>query len=127
MEFEYGSTPRFLVQAIDILRNDQNNVAQALELGQSMMAAARGRQTEGGPAHEAPCPVPPTRALGPQKVMMVDGLGALPSAIPLSIVRGSARCAQPRTGENNNGTVVEETSYQITGSVKFCSDCGHGV
>jgi len=41
-------------------------------------AAAWGRQTDDGPAHEAPCPVAPTRALGSQEVMMIDGPGALP-------------------------------------------------
>ena len=90
MEFEYGSTPRFLVQAIHILRNDQNDAAQTLEPGQSMVGTAWGRQADGGPAHEAPCPVAPARALESQEVVMVDGLGTLPLAVTVPIVRDSA-------------------------------------
>ena len=58
---------------------------------------------------------------------MVDRLAALPLAVTVSIVRDSACCTQPRTGENDNGAIVEETPYQITGSVNFCSEWGHRV
>src|SRR5258708_22500217 len=91
------------------------------------MTAAWAGRSDGGPAHEAPCPVAPARALGSQEVMMIEWLGALPLAVTVSIVRDSAGCAQPRAGENDHGTVLEETPYRITGRVNFYCEFGHGV